>query len=195
MKRLMTAILFGAAMLPAATLMGTDFRVDILVEKNICGLEFKGGSEGLQGKKATWLKENADCRMLVIGKAGETWEEKSFQFTAKENCEVAIHLLAEWKADNKPQRPWVAYDNVRIEGASIKNGSFENAEKKGLAKNWGIDGKKNFYVLKKGDGAADGKRYIEVSHDYRAVQKFKCKKGQTVTVTFMVRDIKPAEKK
>ncbi len=193
MKRLMTAILFGAAMLPTATLTGTDFRVDLIVDKNICGMEFKGGSEGLQGKKAKWLKENADSRLLVTGKAGETWEEKSFQFSAKENCEVAIHLLAERAPDKS--RPWVAYDNVRVEGATVKNGSFENVDKKGLAKNWGIDGKKNFYVVKKGDDAADGKRYIEVSHDYRAVQKFKCKKGQIVTVTFIVRDLKRTEKK
>ena len=188
MKRVMTAILFGVAMLQAVTLTGTDFRVDLIVDKNICGVEFKGGSEGLQGKNAKWLKENADSRLLVTGKAGETWEEKSFQFSAKENCEVAIHLLAEWAPDKS--RPWVAYDNVRVEGATVKNGSFENLDKKGFPKNWGSYGKTKKYVLKKGSDAADGKKYIEVNHDNRAIQRIKCKKDQPATITFMVRDAK-----
>lgn len=188
MKRVMTAILFGAVMLQGATLIGNDFRVDLLVEKNICGLKFIGASEGLRGKKATWLKENADSRLLIIGKAGETWEEKSFQFTVNEDCEVNIHLMGELSGK---KRPWVAYDNVRIEGATVENGSFEDVDtKSGLSENWGTEGKKNHYVLKKGDDAADGDNYIEVSHDNRAVQKLKCKKGELVTVTFMVRDVK-----
>lgn len=187
MKRVMTAILFGVAMLQAVTLTGTDFRVDLIVDKNICGVEFKGGSEGLQGKNAKWLKENADSRLLVIGKAGETWEEKSFQFTAKEDCEVDIHLLAN---PNGKILPWVAYDNIRIDGAAIKNGSFENLDKKGFPKNWGSYGKTKKYVLKKGSDAADGKKYIEVDHDNRAIQRIKCKKDQPATITFMVRDAK-----
>ena len=189
MKRLMTAILFGAAMLPAATLTGTDFRVDLLVEKYICGLEFKGASEGLRGTKAKWMKENADSRLVISGKAGENWEEKSFQFTAKEDCDVNIHLLADLAGK---VRPWVAYDNIRIEGAAIKNGSFEHVDpQKGLPKSWTAYAKAK-YLLKKGDDAGDGKRYVEVSHDNRAIQQIKCKKGQIVTVKFYVRDIKRA---
>jgi len=192
MKRLMTAILFGAAMLPAATLTGTDFRIDLLVDKNICGLEFIGGSEGVRGNNAKWLKGNANCRLLITGKAGETWEENSFQFSAKEDCEVDIHLMAEWTA-GKETRPWIAYDSIHIEGALLKNGSFEHQDsRKGMLKNWTIYAKKKSYVLKKGNDAASGKKYIEVSHDNRAIQRIKCRKGQTVTVTFMVRDIKRA---
>jgi|GEM_PF-2021103 len=193
MKKLMTAILFGAAMLPAATLTGADFRIDLIVNKNTCGLEFKGGSEGVRGDKAKWLKENADSRLVVVGKSADAWEEKSFQFTAKEDCDVNLLLIAELAGKGKV-RPWVAYDNVRIEGAAaaIKNGSFEKMNPKtGMPQNWAT-GKTKKYVLKKGDDAADGKNYIEASHDYRAIQRIKCKKGQTVKVTFMVRNIKPA---
>ena len=191
MKRVMTAMRFGAAMLQAATLTGTDFRIDLLVEKNVCGLEFIGASEGLRGRKAVWLKENADSRLVIVGKAGESWKEKNFQFTVNEDCEVNIHLMGELSGK---KRPWVAYDNIRIEGASIKNGSFEQVDaKRGLPGNW-INYSKSKYVLKTGD-AADGKNYIEVSHDYRAIQKIKCQKGQLVTITFMVRDVKRTPEK
>ena len=187
MKRLMTAILFGAAMLLAATLRGTDFRVDLLVEKNICGLVFQGASEGVRGTNAKWLKENTDRRLVINGKVGETWEEKSFQFSAKEDCEVNIHLLADLAGK---VRPWVAYDNIRIEGATLKNGSFEHKKTKGGGAQYWYSWSKSKYVLKIGDEAAAGKNYIEVSHDHRAIQRIKCKKDQQVTVTFMVRNIK-----
>lgn len=187
MKKVMTAILSGTAMFMAAALTGADFRIDLQVKKNTCGLEFKGASEGLRRTRADWMKENADCRLMIRGKAGETWEEKSFQFASDEDCEVSINLMAN-PAGKK--RPWIAYDNIRIDGAEIKNGSFEDVDlEKGSSKDWSHLGKAK-YVLKTADDAADGKNYIEVTHDNRGIQLIKCEKGRTVTVTFMVRDAK-----
>lgn len=183
----MTTILFGAAMLTVTTLTGANFRVDLQVDKDACGLKFKEASEGVRGVYAPWLKENAQCRLVVIGKAEENWKEKSFQFTADEDCVISLQFMAD-RLDK--QRPWVAYDNVRIEGASIKNGSFEQVDpERELPKKWGSYPKAKM-VLKTGDDAADGKKYVEASHDNRAIQLIKCKKGETVTITFMVRDAK-----
>ena len=78
----------------------------------------------------------------------------------------------------------VAFDNVRIKGASSRNASFEALDSNGNPRGW--YGK---YILKSTD-AADGEKYIEVSHNGRAFQAIKCKKGQPVKITFMVRDVK-----
>lgn len=183
----MTTILFGAAMLTVATLTGANFRVDLQVEKNACGLKFKEASKGVRGVNAPWMKENAECRLVVMGKAEENWKEKRFQFTADEDCVISLQFMAN---PDRKKRPWIAYDNVRIEGAEIKNGSFEQVDpERELPKKWGSFPKAKM-VLKTGDDAADGKKYVEVSHDNRAIQLIKCKKGETVTIIFMVRDAK-----
>ncbi len=182
MKKLMKAVLFGAVMLEAVSLMGAEFRIDLQVQKDICGLAADGGSKGLRIWKATWKKEKADCRLLIIGKCGEKWEEKWAQFIPAEDCIVEINLMSSSMKDYD-----VAYDNIRIEGASIKNGSFELVDSNGNLQNWRGMGKK--YVLKNTD-AADGKNCVEVSHNNRAYQVIKCKKGQPVKITFMVRDAK-----
>ena len=187
MKKEMTAILFGAAMLTVATLTGANFRVDLQVYKNTCGLKFKEASEGVRGEKASWMKEKAHCRLMVMGKSEENWKEKRFQFTADEDCLISLEFMAN---PDRKKRPWIAYDNVRIEGAEIKNGSFEQINpKRGLPGNWSTFPKTKM-VLKTGDDAADGKNYVETTHDHRAMQLIKCKKDVPVTITFMVRDAK-----
>lgn len=182
MKKMMKAILFGAVMFEAVSLMGAEFRIDLQVQKNTCGLAADGGSEGVRISKATWMKEKADCRLQITGKSGEKWEEKWVQFIPAEDCIVEINLMSSSMKDYD-----VAYDNIRIEGASIKNGSFELVDSNGNLQNWRRMGKK--YVLKNTD-AADGKNCVEAFHNGRVLQTIKCKKGQPVKITFMVRDVK-----
>ena len=132
--------------------------------------------------KATWKKDKADCRLLIIGNSGKKWKEGWARFIPAEDCDVRVELMS-----TSMKGYDVAFDNIRIEGASIKNGSFELVDSNGNLQNWRGMGKK--YVLKNTD-AADGKNCVEVSHNNRAYQTIKCKKGQPVKITFMVRDAK-----
>ena len=181
MKKLMKAVLLGAVMLGAVSLIGAEFRIDLLVQKNTCGLAADGGSEGIRMEKAKWLKEKADCRLHITGKSGEKWEEKWIQFIPAEDCSVSIQLMSNSTKD------YVAFDNIRTEGATLKNGSFEQLNSKGFPSAWYAMRK---FTLKNTD-AADGKNCVEVFHNGRAIQNIKCKKGQPVKITFMVRDAKP----
>ena len=176
----MKAILFGAVMLEAISMMGAEFRIDLQVQKDICGLAVDRGSEGVRIEKASWKKEKADCRLLITGKSGEKWEEKWAQFIPNEDCSVSVQLMSNSTKD------YVAYDNIRIEGSSIGNGSFEQLNSKGNPQGWYSMGK---YILKNTD-AADGKNCVEAFHNGRVLQTIKCKKGQPVKITFMVRDAK-----
>ena len=181
MKKLMKAVLLGAVMLEAVSLMGAEFRIDLQVQKNTCGLAADGGSEGIRMSKATWMKEKADCRLLIIGKSGEKWEEKWVQFIPAEDCAVRVELMS------NSAKEYAEFDNIRIEGASIKNGSFEQLSSKGFPSGGWYAMRK--FNLKKTD-AADGENCVEVFHNGRAMQAIKCKKGQPVKITFMVRDAK-----
>ena len=174
----MKTVLVGVVMLEAAILTAVDFRIDLQVQKDICGLAPKSGSKGLSMSKADWKKDHSDRRLVMIGKSGEKWEEKWIRFIPKEDCQVSVLLMS------SSQTP-VAFDHIRIEGATVRNGSFEQVDSNNNLQSW--HGKK--IVLKTTD-AADGKNYIEVSQNDRASQWIKCKKGQPVKITFMVRDIK-----
>ena len=180
MKKMMKTVLMGAVMLGAVSLMGAEFRIDLQVDKNICGLAPDGGSEGVRIAKADWLKVNADRRLVITGKSGEKWVEKWVQFIPAEDCRVTVQLMS------PSPKVYAAYDHIRIEGASMQNGSFEQLNPKGNLQGW--------YPMKKPalkkTGAADGKNCVEVNHDDRFTQMIKCKKGQPVKITFMVRDVK-----
>ena len=180
MKKLMKTVLMGAVMLGAVSLMGAEFRIDLQVDKDLCGLTADGGSEGVRMAKADWKKEKADRRLVITGKTGEKWEEKWIQFIPAEDCRVTIQLMS------TSPKVYAAYDHIRIEGASMQNGSFEQLNPKGNLQGW--------YPMKKPalkkTGAADGKNCVEVNHDDRFTQMIKCKKGQPVKITFMVRDVK-----
>ena len=130
--------------------------------------------------KADWKKEKADRRLQVIGKSGEKWEEKWAQFIPAEDCVVTVQLMS------PSAKVYAAYDHIRVEGASLQNGSFEQLNPKGNPQGW-YPMKKP--ALKKAD-AADGKNCVEVNHDDRFTQMIKCKKGQPVKITFMVREVK-----
>ena len=156
MKKLVKKVLFGAVMLEIATLMGADFRIDLQVQKDICGLAPKGVATGLRMSKADWKKAYADRRLLITGKCEEKWEEKWCLFIPKQDCQVSVILMSD------SQVP-VAFDHIRIEGATIKNGSFEQVTPNNKFQDW--QGGK--YVLKT-TNAADGKNSIEVSNNNRA---------------------------
>ena len=181
MKKMMKTVLMGAVMLGAVSLMGAEFRIDLQVDKNICGLAPDGGSEGVRIAKADWLKVNADRRLVITGKSGEKWVEKWVQFIPAEDCRVTVQLMS------PSPKVYAAYDHIRIEGASLQNGSFEKLNPKGHPQGWWFGLGK--YILKTTD-AADGKNYVEVTHNDRISQIIKCKKGQQVKITFMVRDVK-----
>ena len=181
MKKLMKTVLLGAVMLEAVSLMAAEFRIDLQVDKNACGLAADGVSEGVRMAKADWMKENADRRLVIAGKSGEKWAEKWVQFIPAEDCRVTVQLMS------PSPKVYAAFDHIRIKGASVQNGSFEQLDPKGNPQGWWVGMGK--YTLKKTD-AADGKNYVEVTHNDRVSQMIKCKKGQPVKITFMVRDVK-----
>lgn len=170
----------GTAPLEDESSSGAVFRIDLQVLKDSCGLKADGGSKDLSISKATWKKDKADCRLQTVGNSGKKWKEGWVRFIPAEDCNVRVELMSNSTKD------YVAFDHIRIEGASVKNGSFEQLDAKGNAQGWYALGK---YTLKKTD-AADGENCVEVFHNGRAMQNIKCKKGQPVKITFMVRDVK-----
>lgn len=152
-----------------------------------------GGMTGLKtmpGSKlsyASWIKDPAKKKMHIIfvrsGLKNE-WETDEFEFIPEEDGLISIILVGRWYIDKKTKKRrqiFTAYDNIEVEGAKIRNGSFENLNENGKLIGWALHrGAK----LKTNDKAKSGENYVIASHDCPIRQKIKVKKGQKVKIKF-----------
>lgn len=86
---------------------------------------------------------------------------------------------------NKPGAPLLAYDDVRINGQPVKNGSFEEGEGDKIAV-WGGWGK----AKRMNDGGAAGQHYVLANHVNALAQTIPVKAGEKVTISFQVKNEK-----
>lgn len=174
MKKLLTLALAAGL---ASIVSAVDFRVDI--SGNKIELENKD-AKGLRVQTDGWLGENRNQRLLYIGPVSGQWEEKSFSFTAKKDGTVGINLMG---TINKKGAPLIAYDDVKVNGKALVNGSFEQTAAKGIP-GWGGWGSAKVMT----DGGADGKNYVLANHVHALNQRINVKAGETVTVSFKVKE-------
>ena len=117
----------------------------------------------------------------------DKWEEWSAAVVTEEDCMLTMQLggayLPAEKESRKPLPIWAAYDEVRLDGAELKNGGFETLDSKGLPEGW-VCAREN--VITDGD-AAEGKIYIKASFDKPVKQTLAVKAGKPVTVAVKVR--------
>ncbi len=108
--------------------------------------------------------------------AAADWKQGSFSFTPDKDGALTIHVMGGW-AKEEADRSYVICDDVRIDGAELKNGDFENG-----AQGWWKTGKtKNAAVV---DTAKSGDKAAKVNHDNGFMQKIAVKAEKPVTVTF-----------
>ncbi len=108
--------------------------------------------------------------------AGAEWKQGKFSFTPDKDGTLTIHVMGEW-APEEGDRSWVICDGVELEGAELKNGSFES----GMQSWWKTGSKKLAEIV---PDAKAGEKGVKVNHDNGFMQKFIVKKGEAVTVTF-----------
>ncbi len=173
-------LLCAAALCAAGLLSAAEFRIDIGGERSKVELEIKECSEKIRASSAGWLNERKNQRLLFIGAASDQWETKSISFVPKSNGNVNLCLMG---TINKPGAPHLAYDNIKVNGKLVKNGSFEEGSGDKIA-NWSGWGK----AQRIAGGAADGNQYVLANHVDALVQSIPVKAGEKVTVTFQVKN-------
>ena len=137
------------------------------------------------------------------------WEEYTFAFTPDRDCTVMLQL--EGRCGEK-----TIYDDVRVEGAVIKDGSFESGKDWTLREYpvayypkekldafrapftnpdppYGIQGK--VQALEGTIVPADGGKMCLANRAWRVEQIFDIKKDVRVTISFKARSYVPPEKK
>ena len=142
----------------------------------------EGGTISIQG----WLKEEEKQKQSITTSfaASADWKSGSFSFTPDKDGKVDIVLIGQWSKE-PADRSWVIFDNVKAEGAELKNGDFENG-----STSWWLNVDKEGVKATVLDTGKDSMHSVKVNHDHQAIQKLGVKAGQPVTISF---DYKLAE--
>jgi len=122
----------------------------------------------------------------------ESWRELSFSFMPQASGEVSLILLGGVSYTDpltKTRRPvWVYVDDMRVEGAKLLNGDFEERQRNGAALAWRTHVKPGM-AIRDPKLAASGEWLVKVAHDRRFMQKLRLTAGQAVTVRAKVRGL------
>lgn len=113
------------------------------------------------------------------------WQKMEISFVPEEDGIVTIKLKGSYfkPAGNIRSTPvWFEFDDIKVEGAVIHNGGFEELDDKGRPKNWKLSGKVVSIQ------AAEGKNAVKVWLNQPAAQDIVVKKDQPVTIKTKVRN-------
>jgi hypothetical protein len=150
-------------------------------------LEPTGGCEVCEWAKPKGHRLSANLRGLPT----DSWQELSFSFVSKVDGDVSLILLGDGYTDpfTKTQLPvWVYMDDLRVEGAELVNGDFEERLANGKPAGWRPHVKPAISIQDP-DLAASGSWLVKVAHDRRFSQTLRLTAGQAVTVRAKVRGL------
>jgi len=120
-----------------------------------------------------------------------SWRDWSFTFRAQATGDVLLILMGGSQVDplSRMQMPvWVYIDHIRVDGAPLRNGDFEQREANGNDVAWRTHVKPGLWV-RDAKLAASGAWLAKVASRNRLAQKLRLTAGQTVTVHAKVRGL------
>ncbi len=134
--------------------------------------------------------EASHFRKALLAKAGEEWTEQSISFTPDISKPVDIYLHGvRIKGDSYFEPRWVEYDDIRVTGAVLANGDFED-NAAGLPESWvrfGEDNESDILIHDPAE-ASSGEYYIRTWYQsgLRA-RLLSVQKGQPISIIFKAR--------
>ena len=143
-------------------------------------MQFEGGSDGVTGTPASWMKENADQR-LVVGTQPVTadWTQCYFAFTPKSSGSVMLIVMGSDK------ETYVCYDDFEVTSSTLDNGGFEQTGADGQPLHWAPLAKA---VCDNRSGKAhSGSAFVKCTANDRYNQYLNVKAGEKVTVSFWIK--------
>jgi hypothetical protein len=196
MKKLFTLamlLVFGASMQAQDAVAPTNARIDINGYK--IALKAVSKPEGGSLQNFNWGKEE-ERKCNLTGETApfkdDQWVKSSFTFVPENDGKVAINLMGNWTPNapgkKKMDARWVLYDMITVEGATLKNGDFEEAQD-GKPVAWTCAG---FYIT---SGGLSDSAMVKAWHNQRCSQVIDVKKDQPVTITINAKkgEVEPAK--
>ena len=171
----MKRVLFFTLTLFTIQLFAADGRIDFLSPS---GVIFRGGSPEITGGTASW-QVDGQTRICVSfpAKKGE-WKEYHIRLVPKADGNLSLVLCA-----NGDRAGTMWYDDIRVTGGVLENGSFEERDTRGGAKNWSCSPKTLVSPGKTGPTAVAANH----NRDRANGTVSQVKAGKEVTVTFAVK--------
>ena len=159
-------------------------RIDIYGIKDKVELTPAGG-KNTKVVNPSWMKDKKNYFLMAYSpKFSEKWQQYSFSFIPQKNGTIMIEFKGYWekpKGTDKPVPRWVAYDNIIVDGAEIKNGDFELLNSKQTYTKWACT---PVNTVINSESAQSGKNYAIAWHNAPVAQVLNVKKGQKITVSF-----------
>lgn len=181
MKRVLASLLvLGAVGVYAAAPVKAVLDVDGRSTKCKIG-DPVAGSDKVTFNTPPWVKgEQAELYLLMMSKPNLTGEFQDFSvtFTPKDDGQVILSFRGSQAPEGKTY--YVAYDDIKIDGADVVNGSFEEVEN-GKAKGWNAPADS---LVTGSDKAPEGKNYMLGAQKKPVGQRIKVTAGKPVTIKF-----------
>ncbi len=150
------------------------------------------GIRGVGEKKITasggWVTGSSPVYAWGESKTlSDKWEDMTVSVVPEDDCNLRIDICGPWRPKEKGSKEllpiWADYDDLKIEGTTLKNTSFETLNAQMLPEGWECASAN----VVTDETAADGKTYIRACFDQPVLQTVAAKAGQAVTITVKVR--------
>jgi len=150
------------------------------------------GVLGIDGKKLTacggWAIDSSAIYAWGQSKPlSDKWEEWTISVIPEGDCNLRIELCGPYRPKEKGSKKllpiWAEFDDLKIEGAILKNASFETLNAQMLPEGWQCVPDNVVTDV----SASDGKIYIKAWYGQPVKQTVAAKAGQIVTITVKVR--------
>lgn len=192
-----TALLFLATLLPLhAGNPNRTARLELSPSADQVEIEVDVVSDGGKASAANWPGTDPTKHMVVELSASTGWREASFTFHGKKSGRVILTLMGPYARISAHEKELystlVAYDDIKVEGATIKNGDFEGADTAGIPTDWRLFDVPNSLppVTEKnraGIVTRDSGKAARVWHNSRLSQTLQIEADKPVTVTLSYR--------
>jgi len=179
-------IIFAVLIVGISCFAKSAIRIDVDGLQNKVSMKLGESSYGLSIINGPWLKNRAKYYIVAHSPMtlAKEWNKYSFSFIPEKDGIVRISFRGVPYKEHgvKGNIPiWVAYDNITITGAEVKNSDFELVNQKNLFNDWSC----NTINMRKGvKDAQAGENYIIAWTETPVSQYIELKKGQKVTIAF-----------
>ena len=183
-----TSLLLAAALLVSAPspLLADAMRVNL--SSKDAELSVVKNSDNVKILDQSWVTDPEKKARSIASEmqVNNEWSSYSLTFQAAQGTTVKLRIAGEF---SKNSEVWVYIDDVKVDGASISNGDFEDSSPFGGAKGWFLqkyEGKQG-EILSQPDKAASGSNFAKVAYPMPAVQSFDVPGDTPVTITMKSR--------
>lgn len=173
-------------------------RID-LIGRQSADFEVTKQPEGGSASPAYWANNNTEKNVTIEFSTSSNWQQKTFTILPKTSGRLLFLLTGPHVVVNPATKEltpvFIHFDDFKVEGAILKNGSFEKTDRTENPADWNensvstsnppIDDKLRAGISH--EGPQDGKNFVRVWHNSRYIQAIDMEQGVPVTVSFWTR--------